>query len=536
MPPAERGGGPLPAGAVPSSSSPALADRAQRWDALLRGPFDLLVVGGGITGAGVAAAASQRGWKVALVEREDFGSGTSGATSKMLHGGLRYLQQGNLGLVREALHERGRLLQELGASRVQLTPFLLPLRGSALKRLELRWGTWMYQRLAGKLSLGPREVLSREEVHRRAPLLTLEGLKGGVVYLEGVVDDSLLTLVRVQEAIARGAVALNHVEALAPVPGQGPVQGVRLRDRLRGVDGEAQARQVVNAAGVWSRGWAGEARTPALRPSKGVHLVFRRSRLPLEVAIVLPAPAGRWVFALPYGPLTIVGTTDTDHPGSPDEVRAEPADVRYLLEVANEAFPALKLSASDVVDVYAGLRPLLAGDAERPSDLSRDDVVHREPGGLLTVVGGKLTTHRAMAERALREATPPASSPAPTGATLPALPFPPKWSGTPCPGAEFLESVLASPRSGWSQQLRPWVDSAISTSGAATMRDLLDRRFHALQRMDPAFPDLVGEVGRLAAPLLGWSAGDLQVALDGYLEGVRSHTRAVADLRGKGGA
>lgn len=522
----------------------SLGTRAERWRALLDGPFDLLVVGGGITGAGIASEATRRGARVALVEREDFGGGTSGATSKMLHGGLRYLQQRKIRLVREALLERGRLVRALGPDRVQRTEFLLPLDGGFGHRLSLRFGTWLYERLSGRLSLGPRRRLSPSEVTSRVPFLAMEGVHGGVLYFEGVVDDTLLTLVRVGQAVERGAFAVNHVEAVAPLLEKGELRGVSVRDRLTGATGEVRAKQVINAAGVWSTSWAGGDRSPALRPSKGVHLVFRRERLPLEVAVVLGAPEGRWVFALPYGPLAIVGTTDTEAPPDPDHVRAEPDDVRYLLEVARRHFPSLHLGPKDVVDVYAGLRPLLAGPAARTNDLSREDVVHRDASGLLTVVGGKLTTHRAMAERALKVSgigdvrsgtntpTSPARGPLPTTSEWNWWAFPPRWERTPCPGATLTSEVLRAPRESWGASLSPWVGASVRVAGAGTLVDVIDRRLHTLQRLDPAFPELVSEVAREVQGLLGWTDAERDRQREDYLARARFETQAVLAARG----
>ncbi len=535
---------PPPPTADPGGSPPLGNDRERRWSELGSGEFDLLVVGGGITGAGIAQVATARGYRVALVEREDFGGGTSGATSKMLHGGLRYLQQRKVGLVREALHERGRLVRMLGTQRVQSTPFLLPLDGSFGHRLGLRFGTWLYQRLSGDLALGPRKVLSRAEVTQQVPFLSMEGVRGGVLYLEGVVDDVLLTLTRVGQAAHGGALVLNHVEAIAPLlDGSGHLQGVRVRDRRSGREEDVRARKVINAAGVWSSGWAGVDRTPKLRPSKGVHLVFRRKRLPLEVAVVLSAPEGRWVFALPYGPLAIVGTTDTDYPGDPSRIRAEPEDLSYLIEVARRCFPSLDLSLKDVVDVYAGLRPLLDGGAARTNDLSREDVVHEGPGGLLTVAGGKLTTHRAMADRALdvgglspRGTSHPAPSPAGAiseeGEPWGSWEFPPLWRGTACPGADLVARALAQESAARASLLRPWVEAGIRVTGASSLGDLMDRRLHTLQRLDPHFEEVVDEVAREAQPLLGWSDAVREREREDYLTRVRFETQAVRSERG----
>lgn len=497
----------------------AVGRRRSTLDRLAGETFDLLVVGGGITGAAVAEAASLQGYLVALVEREDFGSGTSGASSKMLHGGLRYLQHGQVRLVKEALQERGRTVRELGPDRVAVTPFLLPLRGSFRKRASLRFGTWLYQRLAGGLALGPRRVLSTEQVLAQVPSLSREGLRGGVLYDEGVVDDVLLTLDRVLRATEAGAVALNHIEATGLRLEGGRAAGVTARDRFTGTVVEIKARQVVNTSGVWSPRWAGPERTAPLRPSKGVHLVVRRSRAPLACAVVLGTPDGRWVFALPYGSLTIIGTTDTDFPGPPDEVRPQADDVRYLLDVARTNLPGLDLKVTDIVDVYAGLRPLLGGSAARPGDLSREDVVHHDPSGLITLAGGKLTTHRAMAQRALSTTQAALGAPR-AGATRPPphVPFPSDSPAHgPGPGAETLLGLPATPLAGWEVVLNPWVTSAVERTGAVTLTDLLDRRFHALSRADPSYPATVRAVATLAGRALAWDAAETARQQSDYL-------------------
>lgn len=507
------------ADAPPGNGTPA--DR--RRSALTRlgtETFDLLVVGGGITGAAVAEAAASKGYHVALVEREDFGSGTSGASSKMLHGGLRYLQHGQVSLVKEALYERGSVVRELGPDRAIITPFLLPLRGSWSRRTSLRFGTWLYQRLSGGLSLGPRVVLGSRQVLAKVPSLSQEGLRGGILYDEGVVDDVLLTLDRVLRAREAGATVLNHVEAHALKVNQGRACGVDARDRLTGATFEIRARQVVNAAGVWGPGWAGAGRTATLRPTKGVHIVVRRERAPLACAVVLPTADGRWVFALPYGSLTILGTTDTDYPGPPDGVRPEAADVRYLLDVARKELPGLALGPGDVVDVYAGLRPLLGGGALRPGDLSREDVVHRDASGLLTVAGGKLTTHGAMARRALDQiASDLGPPPGPRSVPSTHVAFPTAVShGKPSAGAEAILSLEKTPVSGWEAILAPLISEAIDRTGAATLPDLLDRRFHALSKADPTYPAVVRAVTTLAAGTMGWGPDQAARQRSDYLE------------------
>ncbi len=463
--------------------------------------FDLVTVGGGITGSAIASRAARYGLSVALLERHDFAAGTTSASSKMLHGGLRYLEHRQFGLVKEALRERGRLVRRLGPTRTRVVPFILPLRGAASDRWKMRFGTWMYQRLSGSLALGPRKLLSPQEVVDRVPSINTDGLRGGVLYYEGIVDDVLLVLHLVQEAVSHGAVAVNH----APVTGLhvtgGKASGVEFHDEIGGKDGTVQSHGVVNAAGVWSRGWPGERETPGLRPSKGVHLVFRGSRFPLQDAVVLAAPDGRWVFALPYGRLTIVGTTDTDYTGPLDEVVPETEDVQYLLETANREFPGVHLTARDIVDNFAGLRPLLAGKGGSTGDLSREDAVVADPSGLLTTVGGKLTTHAAMAERTLRvyqniTGIRLTGDPDTVDGTTPADP--------PWPGTSWLDDV---PTSGNSQDQRPQEPllKALSRLTPASLEDVLDRRIHYLERLSPIFPKVLELVVQQAAEDLGWS-------------------------------
>ena len=477
--------------------------RSDLLDRLERDTFDMVVVGGGITGAAIARRAAREGYSVALLERNDFGSGTTSASSKMLHGGLRYLEHGHLRLVREALHERGELVRSLGKTRVAVVPFLLPVYGGRWPEWRLRFGTWLYQHLSGELALGPRSVLSPAETLKVVPPLNPQGLSRGILYYEGVVDDALLTVHVVEEAVLAGAVAVNHVEVMRPTLTAGRITGLAYRDFLGGRTGEVKARGVVNAAGVWSRGWAGDWRTPELRPSKGVHLVFYRKRLPLDAAVVMDAGDGRWVFALPYGRLVVVGTTDTDFNGDPDTVRPEVEDVRYLLQVVNSTFPQARVRAHDIVDVFAGLRPLLRGSGNSTSDLSREYAIHRDPSGLFTVVGGKLTTHGAMAEKAL-EAWQHDHPLPPTARSLARGKEPP--DEIPWPGSEIILSIWPPGSDGWRSDVEQIARRALARLNPATLGDVIDRRLHLLNKLDPDFEQALDELAVITGKALGWSA------------------------------
>ena len=442
---------------------------------------------------------------MALVEREDFGCGASGQTSKLLHGGLRYLAQGHVRLVREALRERARVLAEANAAWSRREPFLLPLRGGRGRVLRDRLGTWVYERLAFGHHLGPRRVVGASEVLERVPWLDPRGLRGGVLYSEAIVDDAALTWSRVEEAVAGGAVALNHVEALR---GRTVTEGgfrVELRDRLQGQRIEASTRALVDATGAWMGRAPLVPSTPRLAPSKGIHLVFRRERLPLDIAVVLEGPDGRPAFALPYGSLLIVGTTDTEYPGDPALAGVERSDVEYLIETLRRAFPRVGLARSDVVDAYAGVRPLLSADAASPSERSREDIEVFDPRGAVAVAGGKLTTHRAMAERVLSllplgagrgagkhsrgPETSPTGPPGPRGES--------RWAAP----SELISRLTRAPGAADEAELRERVGEAIHVGMAETLEDLLDRRLHSLTRHEKGFEAVISTV----ADLLGES-------------------------------
>ena len=358
--------------------------------------FDIAIIGGGITGAGIARDAAQRGLAVALLEKGDFASGTSSKSSRMIHGGLRYLRQRHVHLVRESLVERGVLLR-LAPHLVHPMPYLLPVyEGGANKRFVLRAGLTAYDLLAGRRRLQRHRSLSREALERAEPAIRTDGLQGGFRYFDCLVNDARLTLATARSAARDHAAVASYVEATGVLSEGGRVTGVHFTDRLNGSTGTLRAHVVVAAAGPWTdqvRALAGAP--PILRPTKGIHVVVGHARLPVSSAVAF-AFRDRMLFAVPYGDYTYIGTTDTDYPGDPGQARVETDDVAYVIEAANSAF-TVDLSPDDVLSTWAGVRPLVYEEGT-PSDVGRDYEIQVGPEGFITIAGGKLTTYRAMAE------------------------------------------------------------------------------------------------------------------------------------------
>jgi glycerol-3-phosphate dehydrogenase len=381
------------------SSPPHLPTRAQRLAELERGALDVLVVGGGITGAGLALDLAVRGLRVALVERDDWAAATSSASSRLIHGGLRYLEQLELGLVRDSCLERGLLLRN-AAGLVWPETFVFPLhRGGPTGRAKLAAGLWTYTLVSVPRVLGLPGLHGARAVARRVPGIRADGLRGGGSYLDGATHDARLTLAVVLSALGRGALALSRVECLGLENGAEGVRA-RLRDRTSGTERTLDARAVVLAGGPSTDGLRALAGLAGgwIRPTRGTHLVVSRERLPTDGAVIFHSPLdGRVMFLIPWPRATVIGTTDLDAP-SDAPVRATRAEVRYLLDSANGLVPAAELGEDDVIATWAGLRPLLAADEGAPSARSREERVARE-GSIYTIAGGKLTGYRSMAER-----------------------------------------------------------------------------------------------------------------------------------------
>ena len=381
--------------------------RAAIAEALARPCFDVLVIGGGINGAGIARDAAMRGLSVALVEQGDFASGTSSKSSKLVHGGLRYLENYEFALVLEASRERDHLRRHLAPHLVQPMPFVFPVfRGDPVGRLRLSAGLWVYDGLSAFRNIARHRSWGHRTTLRYEPALRTDGLRGAMHYYDCWTDDARLTLETIEAAVAEGAIACNHLGVAAFLRKQGRLTGALVRDRFCGDTFTIAARQIVNATGPWLdrvRALDDPDGKPVLRLTKGVHVIVPRERVANRNAIVLRAPRdGRVMFAIPWEDQTLVGTTDTDYDARPEDVAADADDVRYLLEAVNAYFPAARLEEADVIGAYAGLRPLVAPPAtesESPSETSREEEIFESASGLLSLGGGKLTTYRRVAEK-----------------------------------------------------------------------------------------------------------------------------------------
>jgi glycerol-3-phosphate dehydrogenase len=368
-------------------------------EALTDQPFDLLVLGGGITGAGVALDAVTRGFHVALIDKGDFAGGTSSASSKLVHGGLRYLERGDFSLVYEALQER-RLLLNNAPHLVRPLRFVLPFyRGSRVPPWQWRVGLALYDLLAGSGNLHRNRSRRTPQILKEFPGLRAADLRDGAEYWDAQMDDSRLCVEVLKTAATAGACIANYVEAIAFERTDGPINGVRAVDRIGGQELSIRARVVLNATGPWVDTvckLAGDDTGPHLQPTKGVHLLAADRGFKAAFLLLHPAD-GRVFFVIPWMGKTLIGTTDTFTPESPDELHVTRADVDYLLEAFNFYFQP-GLAEGDLLGRFAGLRPLLHSKPGAPSAMTREFHVFTSASGLVSVAGGKYTTFRHMAE------------------------------------------------------------------------------------------------------------------------------------------
>jgi glycerol-3-phosphate dehydrogenase len=536
-------------------------------DALERERFDILVIGGGINGAAIARDAALRGLRVALVEQSDFASGTSSRSSKLIHGGLRYLEQGEVRLVLEATRERERL-RRLAPHLVRPIRFVYPVyAGGPVSKWKLNAGLWAYDLLAGIFSVRRHRMLSAEETHRIEPRLRTEGLRGAGEYWDCWTDDARLVLETLLSARDEGAVAVSYARVVGFLKENGRIVGARVSDRIGGRELVVRARAVVNAAGPWVDAVSAmdERTPPRLRPTKGVHVVVPRARLGHEAAIVLHAVQDdRVMFVIPWDECSLIGTTDTDHPDVAEPPAVEPEDVAYLLDTVNHYFPAAHLTPKDVVSAFAGLRPLVAAPVSAgasPSDVSREDEIFVSRTGLVTIAGGKLTTHRLIAaevvDRVARslvrtaEGRPigrsrTADLPLPGGSTPPETlaaaaarsnghgvardvidHLAGRYGGRldAVLGVVAKDRALGAPVIPAQPDPRAEVIAAVESELALTLEDVLRRRTR-LALVDPAGgAQAADEVAGLMAQRLGWSADDARAAARAYVEAVREDQR-----------
>jgi glycerol-3-phosphate dehydrogenase len=487
-----------------------------------RQPWDLLVIGGGATGVGIAVDAASRGYDVVLVEQHDFGKGTSSRSTKLVHGGVRYLEQGNIALVMEALKERG-LLRQNAPHLVSNLAFVVP---------NYDWweapfyglGLKIYNALAGKYGFGPSEILTREQTLARLPTIKTEGLRGGVVYYDGQFDDARLLINLAETAVDQGATLVNYIRVAAITKGaDGFVSGVVAADQETGQQWTIGARVVVNATGAFSdavRRLAEPDVQALIAPSQGIHLVFHHSFLSADSAIMVPHTSdGRVMFAIPWHGHTLVGTTDTPIETPTLEPRPLKEEIEFILETAGRYLRKAP-TRDDVLSVFVGIRPLVrTGDGRLTAALSRDHTIHIDASGLLTTTGGKWTTYRNMAEHTVDQAADLARLPERpcVTRTLNVHGFHPnadRFGALGVYGSDALaiqDLTRATPALGAALHADlPYTGAEVVWSTrhemARTVEDVLARRTRALFLNARAAAAIAPAVARLMAGELGWDS------------------------------
>ena len=529
-----------------------LAYRGAALRALDETEFDVLVVGGGVVGAGAALDAASRGLSVALVEARDWAAGTSSRSSKLVHGGLRYLEQRDFALVREALKERRLLLHRLAPHLVRPVPFLYPLTHRVWERAYVGAGVALYDSLGGARALPMHRHLSRRGALELAPALRPDVLTGAIRYYDAQVDDARLTMMLARTAVQHGATVLTRVEAVEVLRDGDVLTGVRVRDLLSGGEQVVRARRVISAAGVWTAR-ALDAEPPFhVRMSKGVHLLVPRARIRLDVGLITRTEKSV-LFVIPWDQHWIIGTTDTpwDHdPGRPTATRA---DVEYLLAHVNSVLRE-PLTADDVVGVYAGLRPLLDAGASDTTKLSREHAVAEPAPGFFVVAGGKYTTYRVMAADVVDAAVAGLGRAVAPSLTrhLPihgAVGFRELWAdrarlGLPTDMVERLlgrygsaindllamvarDPRLAEPLAAAPRYLAVEAVYAVTHEGALDLDDVLSRRTRIAMEYPKFGVAAAEEVAGLVAGPLGWGDADRESAIRAYREQVAAELAAL---------
>ena len=549
---------PIPGADSGSAISPA--HRALAWDRLGSEQFDVVVIGGGVVGAGSALDAATRGLKVALVEARDFASGTSSRSSKMFHGGLRYLEQLEFGLVREALHERELSLTTLAPHLVKPLPFLFPLTNRVWERPYMAAGILLYDQLGGAKSVPAQKHLTKSGALRLAPGLKRNSLIGGIRYFDTVVDDARHTMTVARTAAHYGAVVRTSTQVVALLREGDRVVGVRVRDSEDGSVTEVRAHVVINATGVWTdeiQALSKQRGRFRVRASKGVHIVVPRDRIVSEVAIILRTEKSV-LFVIPWGTHWIIGTTDTDWNLDLAHPAATKADIDYILDRVNTVL-VTQLTHDDIDGVYAGLRPLLAGESEETSKLSREHAVATPSPGLVAIAGGKYTTYRVMAADAVDAAA----------EFVPTRVAPSITERVPLIGADgyfalinqtehvgeryglhpyrvrhlldrygsAIDEVLALAADD-PTQLEPITEApvylkveaayAAAAEGALHLEDILARRMRVSIEYPHRGVDCAREVAEVVAPVLGWSAADIDREVATYVARVEAEVQSQA--------
>src|SRR3954452_20275076 len=525
-------------------------ERARSLDRLEREEFDVLVVGGGITGCGVALDAATRGLRTALVERDDFASGTSSKSSKLVHGGLRYLQQKEIRLVYDALHERQRALDN-APHLVRVLPFLIPVLsrdGLINPKIARALGSalWMYDLTGGARIKKLHERIDKQAALAHMPTLREPNIAAAYLYYDAQADDARFTLLLGRTAATHGAVVANHcgVTGFTKDPA-GRVTGATVA--ADGREFTIRARTVVNAAGVFSddvRALDEGTHPHSIRPAKGIHITVPWEKVRNDIAAIVPVPKDRRsIFVVPWGDLTYIGTTDTDYDGPIDDPQCTPEDVRYLLDAMNIAM-AEPLTEADVVGTWAGLRPLVTGGTvgQKTADLSRRHKVAASASGVITVTGGKLTTYRKMAEDTTNAVVKALGKRA--GCRTKKLPL--VGQDGPAPDDEHLArrygtfaadvlrldddaSELAAPLVAGLPYRKAEAVYAVREEMATTLDDVLSRRTRARLLAREATSAAAEDVARLIAPELGWDEDRIRAEVDGYRAALE-HERTAAGL------
>ncbi|WP_240810295.1 glycerol-3-phosphate dehydrogenase/oxidase [Actinomadura sp. WMMA1423] len=524
---------------------------------LAEAEFDVVVVGGGIVGAGAALDAISRGLSVALVEARDWAAGTSSRSSKLIHGGLRYLEQRDFGLVREALRERGLLLQRLAPHLVRPVRFLYPLRNRVWERAYVSAGVTLYDSMGGARSLPRHRQLTRRAALREAPALRSDALVGAVQYYDAQVDDARYTMMVARTAAQYGAKVATRAEVTGFLREGERVTGVRVLDLEGDREISVRARSVVCATGVWTDGaqaMTGSRAAFGVRASKGVHLVVPRDRIPMGTGLITRTSKSV-LFIIPWGRHWLVGTTDTPHDRGPDEPVAEHTDIGYLLEQAN-AVLRTPLTHDDIEGVYAGLRPLLSGEMDDTTRLSREHAVAEPVPGLVVVTGGKFTTYRVMARDAVDVVAEGLDDSVPASVTgrLPILGangYEVLWnerrrlaaeSGLHVARIEHLlhrygscarevlalvagDQALGAPVPGAEDYLCAEAVYAVTHEGALHLEDVLSRRLRiSIEEWDGGAA-AAARVAELVAPWLGWDGERVSGEVKRYLRQVAAERR-----------
>ncbi|MBW0018599.1 MAG: glycerol-3-phosphate dehydrogenase/oxidase [Mycobacterium sp.] len=534
--------------------------RAAAWERLGTEQFDVVVIGGGVVGSGCALDAATRGLKVALVEARDLASGTSSRSSKMFHGGLRYLEQLEFGLVREALYERELSLTTLAPHLVKPLPFLFPLTKRWWERPYIAAGIFLYDRLGGSKSVPAQKHLTRAGALRLSPGLKRSSLIGGIRYYDTVVDDARHTMTVARTAAHYGAVVRSSTQAVALLREGDRVTGVRVRDSEDGSITEVRGHVVVNATGVWTdeiQALSKQRGRFQVRASKGVHVVVPRDRVVSDAAMILRTEKSV-MFIIPWGSHWIIGTTDTEWNLDLAHPAATKADIDYILGTVNEVL-ATPLTHGDIDGVYAGLRPLLAGESDDTSKLSREHAVAVPAAGLVAIAGGKYTTYRVMAADAIDAAV----------QFIPARVAPSITAKVSLLGADgYFALINQAEHVGALQGLHPYrvrhlldrygslIDEvlalasdapgllnpiteapgylkvearyAVVAEGALHLEDILARRMRISIEYPHRGVDCAREVAEVVAPVLGWSVSDVEREVDNYTARVEAEVLSQA--------